>query len=99
MHINTPTYTKQQLDLHRNKAEEGTLQALRTVKHYLRNKGAQAIGTGPITISKNSHAQYETYLDEKRKSECRMMETDAARKEELEKKDKLAEVERDIGVL
>ena len=54
---------------------------------------------GLITKSKNSHAQYETYLAEKRKLECRMMETESARKEELEKTDKLADVERDIGML
>ena len=57
------------------------------------------VTTGLIAKSKNSHAQYETYLAEKRKLECRMMETESARKEELEKKDKLADVERDIGVL
>ena len=57
------------------------------------------VTTGLIAKSKNYYAQYETYLAEKRKLECRMMETESARKEELEKKDKLADIERDIGVL
>ena len=47
----------------------------------------------------NSHAQFENYLAEKQNMQHKMMKREAPEKEELEKKDKLAEGERDIEAL
>ena len=48
---------------------------------------------------KNSHAQYEIYKADKEKIERRLLEDAATKKKEAENQDKLAEIERDIGVL
>lgn len=79
--------------MHRNKTEGSTFQTLRAVKDDLVPNGCAEnfeVTKGLITKCKNSQAQYETYLA----MEHRKKETEAARKEELEQKDKLAEIEK-----
>ena len=87
--------------MHRHKTEEGTLQALRKVKDYLVQNGGSKnfeVTTG-LLDAKILMLKSETYLTEKRKMKHRGMETEAVRKGELQRKNKLAEVERDIVVL
>ena len=94
--------TKQHLELHWNKTYEDTLNALRNVKNYLVwNRGPEnfQVTIDLISKCKNSHAQYEIYKAEKEKLECRLLEDAATKKKEAENQDKLAEIERDIGVL
>ena len=48
---------------------------------------------------KNSHVQYEIYKTEKGKLKPRLLQDAATKMEEAENQDKLAEIERDIGIL
>ena len=52
-----------------------------------------------ISKCKNSQAQYEIYKAEKEKLERSLLEDAATKKKEAENQDKLAEIERDIGLL
>ena len=94
--------TKQHLELHGNKTDEDTINALRNVKDYLVQNGGS--GNFELTIDltskcKNSYAQYKIYKAEKEKLEHRLLEDAATKKKKAENQDKLAEIERDIGVL
>ena len=93
---------KQQLDLHGNTTDEHTLEALRIVKDYLiRNGGVEDFDVTSILINKcdNAHAQYDVYLEEKRKQENRVIEMKAAAADENKKIGDLQQIERDIGLL
>ena len=94
--------TKQHLELHGNKTDEDTVNALQNVKDYLvQNGGSENFELTIDLISKykNSYAQYKIYKAEKEKLEHRLLEDAATKKKKAENQDKLAEIERGIGVL
>jgi hypothetical protein len=94
--------TKQHLQLHGNKTDENTLNALRNVKDYLvRNGGSEnfEVTIDLISKCKDSHSQYEIYKAEKEEIERRLLEDVTTKKKETENQDRLADIERDIGVL
>ena len=94
--------TKKHLELHGNKTDEDTLNALRNIKDYfVQNGGSEnfEVTIDLISKAKKSHVQHDIYQAEKEKLERRLLEDATTKKKEAESQGKLAEIKRYIGVL